>query len=526
MRRFSFILLWLFLLAGPSVTAAPRAEKLRVMSFNICPAEEGGKSNSWAKRKDACLEMLADIHPDVAFLQDVSPVQVEAIRSALADYAWQYDGRLLLLLDQKRFTVQADGVHSLGDAQALQWARIASKKTGREVFCFNLALDKDNPALRRKGAEEAVSVIKTVSGGASHVLLGGTFYEEAGVSALAHLASWMKNARTEAKVSDETETYNAYRKYGQITTDHIYYRNAKAMQYQVVSESYGVPFISDHYPCFANVTLDAVDFPTEDAFDMASLVVEDPDSTVLWKALVWKEVEGAAYATARVKLFSYPQTVSVVKYSQKAYQTSISVVAPGQNKTTSVLARKEQAVFAVNGGFFNPGQEVPLTYIKVDGKEVSDNNTLAFRYAGLLMCRGKEVKIMPCNTQTYKEDAREWTDVLASGPLLLLDGALVAHNDDPTYKAVAPRSCFGYDGEGNAYFLVVDGRFDGYATGLTFDQLALLARYLGMSHAINLDGGGSSTLWTAESDVINYPYDNKVYDHNGQRQVNSIVYAK
>ena len=526
MRRVSFILLWAFLLICPSVAAAPRAEKLRVMSFNICPVEEGGKSNSWTKRKAACLEMLEDIHPDVAFLQEVSPVQVEAVRTGLPDYEWRYDGRLLLLFDKRRFTLQDDGGNAPGEGPSVQWARLVSRRSSRELYCFNLALDKNQAAARRQEAEKAVSLVKAVSGGSSHVLLGGSFYEEAGVAALAHLASWMKNARKEAKVSDETETYNAYRKYGHITTDHIYYRNARALQYQVVSDSYGVPYISDHYPCFANMMLDAVDFPAEDTFDAASVVEAESDSTVLWKALAWKELEGAAYATVRVKLFSYPQTVSVVRYSRQAYRTSIAVVTPGQNKTTSFLARREQAAFAVNGGFFNPKLEVPLTYIKVDGQEVSDNNTYAFRYAGLLLCRGQEVKIMPCDPRTYKEDARDWPDVLASGPLLLLDGKPVAHNDDPTYKAVAPRSCFGYDGEGNAYFLSVDGRFDGWATGLTFDQLALLARYLGMTHAINLDGGGSTTLWTADSDVINYPYDNKVYDHDGQRQVNSIVYAK
>ncbi|MBP5374586.1 MAG: phosphodiester glycosidase family protein [Bacteroidales bacterium] len=526
MKRFSVILLWVVLLAAPFAAAAPRTEKLRVMSFNICPAEQSGKTNSWAKRKEACLEMLSDIHPDVAFLQDVSPVQVEAVRSALGEYEWKYSGRLLLLLDRKRFSVQAGGDCPLGQGQQLQWAKLVSRKTGREVFCFNVAFDKDNAPSRRTAAEEAVCTIKEIAGAGSYVLAGGSFFEEAGGACLAHLESWMRNARTGAKVSDETDTYNAFRKYGHITTDHIYYRNAKAQQYQVVSDSYGVPYISDHYPCFANLVLDQVDFPTEDLFDKASVAEVESDSTALWKALEWKELEGAAYASAQVKLFSYPQTVNVVKYALESYKTAVAVVPPGQNKTTSAMARKEQAAFAVNGGFFDPGREVPLTYIKVDGKEVSDNNTMAFRYAGLLMCRGSQVKIMPCNTLSYKEDASEWDYVLASGPLLLLDGEPVPHNDDPTYKAIAPRSCFGYDEKGNAFLLVVDGRFDGYATGLTFDQLAQLARYLGMSHAINLDGGGSSTLWTADSDVINHPYDNKVYDHNGQRQVNSIVFAR
>ena len=47
-----------------------------------------------------------------------------------------------------------------------------------------------------------------------------------------------------------------------------------------------------------------------------------------------------------------------------------------------------------------------------------------------------------------------------------------------------------------------------------------------MTDAINLDGGGSSTLWTDETGVINHPYDNKKWDHAGERRVPNILIAR
>ena len=62
--------------------------------------------------------------------------------------------------------------------------------------------------------------------------------------------------------------------------------------------------------------------------------------------------------------------------------------------------------------------------------------------------------------------------------------------------------------------IVVDGRFPGQAAGMTIGELIYLVRQLGLYSALNLDGGGSSTLWTAQEGVLNHPYDNRRFDHD------------
>ena len=50
------------------------------------------------------------------------------------------------------------------------------------------------------------------------------------------------------------------------------------------------------------------------------------------------------------------------------------------------------------------------------------------------------------------------------------------------------------------WLIVVDGRQDQYSEGVTLGELAEIVSHLGAESALNLDGGGSSTL-VMETDV-------------------------
>ena len=54
-----------------------------------------------------------------------------------------------------------------------------------------------------------------------------------------------------------------------------------------------------------------------------------------------------------------------------------------------------------------------------------------------------------------------------------------------------------------------------------------MIRILGGEDALNLDGGGSTTLWlsgASDDGVVNYPCDNGRFDHAGERKVPNILY--
>ena len=62
--------------------------------------------------------------------------------------------------------------------------------------------------------------------------------------------------------------------------------------------------------------------------------------------------------------------------------------------------------------------------------------------------------------------------------------------------------------------MIVDGRQPNYSEGITLSELAELMREFGAYHALNLDGGGSSTLVVAGVDgqprVLNSPIHTRI----------------
>jgi exopolysaccharide biosynthesis protein len=68
-----------------------------------------------------------------------------------------------------------------------------------------------------------------------------------------------------------------------------------------------------------------------------------------------------------------------------------------------------------------------------------------------------------------------------------------------------PRTAFGWNAK--CFFLVVvDGRQRDLSMGMTLDDLAAYLVRIGCEEALNLDGGGSSTLWF-DGEVRNEPCD-------------------
>jgi hypothetical protein len=90
---------------------------------------------------------------------------------------------------------------------------------------------------------------------------------------------------------------------------------------------------------------------------------------------------------------------------------------------------------------------------------------------------------------------------------LLRDGDVVAPGD----PAMHPRTAIGIDDDtGQVIIVTVDGR-QSHSRGITLRETAVLLRRLGAEHALNLDGGGSSTMLARQSGegvgVVNAPSD-------------------
>ena len=61
---------------------------------------------------------------------------------------------------------------------------------------------------------------------------------------------------------------------------------------------------------------------------------------------------------------------------------------------------------------------------------------------------------------------------------------------------------------------------------MTLDELTDLLLDNHCKDAVNLDGGGSTTMWISGkpfNGVVNMPCDNKIFDHEGERAVSDIL---
>jgi hypothetical protein len=101
--------------------------------------------------------------------------------------------------------------------------------------------------------------------------------------------------------------------------------------------------------------------------------------------------------------------------------------------------------------------------------------------------------------QLVRGEADGQTELLSGFPALLLGGEVVGDLEVAGRPAFAaerhPRTAVGWDPvRGRLWGVVVDGRREGVAEGMTLPELAGLLRALGVTDAINLDGGGSSVL--------------------------------
>lgn len=204
-------------------------------------------------------------------------------------------------------------------------------------------------------------------------------------------------------------------------------------------------------------------------------------------------------------------------------------IAVSDMKPISWLAKENQAKAAINGSFYNMQEGNSVCFLKV-GKEVVDTTLtreFQLRVTGAVHTHKKKLKVMPWSKEIEKKYRKEKGTVLASGPLLLKDGNVCSWEmcSSSFVMTKHPRSAVFTTKDKRTVFITVDGRSKGNAIGVSIPELTHLVRILGGEDALNLDGGGSTTLWMEEAGVLNCPSDNGKFDHEGERKIPNIIYV-
>ena len=207
-------------------------------------------------------------------------------------------------------------------------------------------------------------------------------------------------------------------------------------------------------------------------------------------------------------------TLYAVLYPRRS--TRARVVHFPRTERLDFWCRRNGFEEAVVGGFFLRDPYRPLGELWIDGRPVS-HEPVAAPYAE----RRGSVVIDDGAVQLVERSAapeRPRGDLVQAGPVLVADGKIVfdAADDREGFSAGAgqfdsditdgryPRAALGVSND-SLIALACDGRRSRVDGGLSMLELAEALIELGAESAINLDGGGSTTL-VHRGHLLNRPY--------------------
>ncbi len=238
--------------------------------------------------------------------------------------------------------------------------------------------------------------------------------------------------------------------------------------------------------------------------ELYSLDCTPPDctKTELKKGIVW-------YHKVYTNLLGGPQNVNIIDIDNSDPHITIKPVykASSSCEKASSMGKRTSAVAGINGGFFDSANNCSsLSLLKIDNKVIS--------YAVSTRPARSALGIRPDKTILFrrtdsKDSFPEAFHALGGTPNLVKDGNLYVTTSEEEADSIAgvnPRTAICKTSNNHFMMITVDGRATG-RTGMTLDNLAQYLLWLGCSDGINLDGGGSTTMWVSTNGVVNYPSD-------------------
>ncbi|MCL3781358.1 endonuclease/exonuclease/phosphatase family protein [Prolixibacteraceae bacterium JC049] len=248
---------------------------ISVMSFNLRYDTDEDGENRWSNRKEACVEMLKETNPAVFGIQEGLHHQIEYLKEKLPKYKYAgvarddghssgeynavfYSTEQFELLESNTFWLsETPNEPSLGWDGACRrivtWVKLKDKKKNKTLLVFNTHFDHEGKKARKEAGILLEKKIREIANESAPIFITGDFNALIRNKILQPLVNEYYSARRYAPKTDNTKSFNFYgRWYLSRNIDFIFYKNAEALSFRTVSESYGVPYISDHYPIISH----------------------------------------------------------------------------------------------------------------------------------------------------------------------------------------------------------------------------------------------------------------------------------
>ena len=152
-----------------------------------------------------------------------------------------------------------------------------------------------------------------------------------------------------------------------------------------------------------------------------------------------------------------------------------------------------RVLVAINGDYFNTTTYEPQSILFKNGIAIKQ----VFRLCALCTFLSIDKSGIPSivsKERVAQIDTTKIQNAVGGFHWLVRDSEKIAQGD----PSIEPRTAVGVAANKMVYFVAIDGRKTDYSNGMSFGQLSDVFFALGVKDAINLDGGGSSTLVVKE----------------------------
>lgn len=242
------------------------------------------------------------------------------------------------------------------------------------------------------------------------------------------------------------------------------------------------------------------------------------------------------------------------------YQVKLVYESP-RLTTSAAFKKRSNAIAAINANY-----EPKSIYMRVDGKviyplendyisdtgvpnwkseaafSISGDRNVGFLWAG----SQKKGEVTVAQQRLYYQglDATTYPNVISSAPMLIYNfnsdygekfvdfnrstTNLNGEDPDKHQRTLHPRTAVALTENNHLILFCVDGRIKSQGMGAR-SLTRFLVKWFNPKYALNLDGGGSTTMCVkgegdASTHVVNYPCDgNKNYDHTGERSRDAFI---
>ena len=215
-------------------------------------------------------------------------------------------------------------------------------------------------------------------------------------------------------------------------------------------------------------------------------------------------------------LFDSNQIISIltIKKNSKKYKIRF-VYSSSELKGTSEFAEENSALAAVNGGFFDMDKGGSVTYFEMNDTVINRNISKKNKWGKpknlmngvVILDKNDSIIIDYAKQEQFYETSKDEKTVLVAGPVLYLNSKPVEMPDLKFVNKRHPRTCL-CTTDDSVVFITIDGRSKN-AHGMNLYEVQDFLNSLKCIDAINLDGGGSTTMWIKNRGIVNNPSDKK-----------------